>query len=256
MRKGLSSSSAFYVLGMLFGLFTILYFGMEVILEISPVVKSAILFLTSVTFFAGTGLTVSKWSIPLYFLASISYLIFVPYTLLRFDFGSAATFLILAGSSAVFLAAGYMISEKEIQIPEKKAKYLVTAGTILIVGLFIFDISGPQPEINLELRNSAEMTDRQETALGTVRVTNEFLLPRAFETPNYRACTQNARVDVYTERKDDTVPGKGTMEMELKARYHLPETENRTTKAYQIRETDECVEKEGQISVYESYRLD
>lgn len=257
MRKGLASSTAFYVLGMIFGLFTILYFGIEVILEISPAVKSAILFLASITFFSGTGLTDSKWgNIPLYFLASTSYLIFVGYTLLRFDFGSAATFLILAGSSTVFLAAGYLVGEKEIRIPEKKAKYLVAAGLILIVGLFLFDLSGSQPEVSLQLRDSVNLTQGEETAVGTVTVSNSFVLPRAFEVPNYRACTQNSRVDIYTEKEGDTVPGKQKVDINLKARYYVPETENLTGKVYQVRETGECIEKEGQISVFKSYSLD
>lgn len=257
MRKGLASSTAFYVLGMIFGLFSILYFGIEVILEISPAVKSAILFLASLTFFSGTGLTDSKWrNIPLYFLASASYLIFVAYTLLRFDFGSAATFLILAGSSTVFLAAGYLVGEKEIQIPEKKAKYLVAAGLILIVGLFLFDISGPQPEVNLELRNSVNLTQGEETGIGTVTASNSFVLPRAVEIPNYEACTSasRSRISLYTEKEGDTVPGKSSIDMELKARFYGPE--NTTSQAFTVRRTEECIEEEGQISVFESQGLD
>ena len=258
MSKGLASSTAFYLLGMVFGLFTILYFGMEVILEISPAVKSAILFLASITFFSATGLAESKWrNIPLYFLASVSYLIFAAYTLVRFNFGSAATFLILAGSTAAFLAAGYMINEKQVAIPEKKALYIVIAGIILITGLFLFDVSGPQTEADLTLRNSVNMTQGEETAIGTVQITNDFILPRAIELPEYRACTEGpSRVNVYAEREGETVQGKSKIEMELKARLYGLKTENGTSQAFTIRETDGCVEKEGQISVYESQGLD
>lgn len=252
MRPGLNSSTAFYALGTVFGIFSILYFGVEVILEISPAVKSAILLLASLTFFSATGLTASRWkNVPLYFLASVSYLIFVAYTLLRFDFGSAPTFLILSGSSIAFLVAGYLVGEKELQVPEQKARYLVAAGVLLMVGLFLFDLSGPQPDVQLQLRNSVNMTHGEEKALGTVRVTNDFVFPRAFEVPNYRACTEGAQVGVYTEKKGDTVPGKQGMELELRARYHVPETENVTSKVYEIRRTEGCVKEEGQISVFE-----
>ena len=257
MSKGLASSTAFYLLGMFFGFFTILYFGMEVILEISPAVKSAILFLASITFFSATGLAKLKWrKITLYFLASVSYLIFAAYTLVRFDFGSASTFLILAGSSAAFLAAGYMINERKVKIPEKKARYLVTAGIVLILGLFLLDLSGPQAQANLTLTNSVNMTQGEEKAIGTVYITNDFILPRAIETPDYRACTESSRVNVYFERKGETVPGKSKIEMELRARLYDPQSENRTSQAFTLKETDECVEKEGQISVYESKGLD
>lgn len=254
MNKGLASSTAFYILGMVFGLFTILYFGMEVIIEISPAVKSVILFLSSITFFSATGLATSKWrNIPLYFLASVSYLIFVGYTLVRFNFGSATTFLILAGSSTAFLAAGFMVNEKQVNIPEKKARYLVAAGVIMIIGLFLLDLSGPQAQADTTFRNSLNMSNGEEKAIGTVQINNDFILPRATELPDYRACTEDPlRANVYVEKEGDTVSGKSKVEMELKARLYGPQTENMTSKTFTVKQTEDCVEKEGQISVYES----
>jgi hypothetical protein len=259
VKPGLNSSTAFYALGTLFGLFSILYFSVEVILEISPAVKSAILLLASLTFFSATGLTSSRWrNIPLYFLASVSYLVFVAYTLLRFDFGPGLTFLILSGSSIAFLIAGYMVGEKELKVPEQKARYLLAAGAILMVGLFLFDLSGPQPEVQLQLRNSVNMTHGEETALGTVRVTNPFVLPRGFEVPNYRACKNSSRpeINVYTERESETIYGGQTIEMELKARFYRALPRNETGKIYTVKRTEGCVERDGQISVYESQGLD
>lgn len=260
MKIGLNSPTAFYALGVLFGVFSIIYFGMEVILEISPTVKSAILLISSITFFSATGLTESSWkNIPLYFLASASYLIFVLYTLARFDFGTAETFLILAGSSSIFLAAGYIVGEKNIEIPKKKSKYMVLAGIVLMVGIFLFDVSGPQPEVDLQLRNQVDMTHGEETALGTVKVTNEFILPRSFEVPGYEACMNDSRriISLYTERKGDTVMGGGTKELELKARFYneISEGENmiQTEKTLTVKETEKCPETLGEreIAVYE-----
>lgn len=260
MDTDFNSSNAFYALGTLFALFSVLYFGIEVILEISPAVKSAILLLASATVFSASGLTSSSWrKIPLYFLASFSYLIFVAYSLLRFDPGPASSMLILLGSTAVFMSAGYLVREKQIVFSGKRAKYVVAAGVFLMLGLFLFDVTGPQPEVQLQLRDSVDMTHGEETALGTVRVTNSFILPRGFEAPDYRACAAgDQRVSVYTEREGDTVSGKGTLEMELKARFYGPVSENETEKsgAFQVVRTEECIEKEGQISVYESYNLD
>lgn len=257
MIPDFDSSTAFYALGVVFGLFSIIYFGIEVILEISPVVKAGMLFVASLTFFSATGLSSSRWSdISLYFMASFSYLIFVAYTLLRFDFGSAGTFLMLAGSSAAFMIAGYIVSEKELTIPKEKSKYLVIAGVVILAGLFLFDVSGPQPEVELELRNSVNLTLNEETSLGTVKVSNDFVLPRGFEVPNYGACVTESGMDVnvYTERGGDTIDGKSEMEMELKAQvYGEMREEDNVTGVYSVVETEKCLrgDAQDQISVFE-----
>ncbi|MFB6114839.1 MAG: hypothetical protein ABEK04_00995 [Candidatus Nanohalobium sp.] len=258
MDLGLDSSTAFYTLGVIFGIFTIIYFGIEVILEISPVAKSAILLLSSAVFFSATGLTASKWrNIPLYFMASFSYLIFVAYTLVKFQFGSVGTFLMLAGSSTVFFGAGYMVSEKDVEVPRDKARYLVIAGVLLIAALFIFDSIGSEAQVNLQLRNDVNMTYGSETALGSVHVSNSFVLPRSYELPNYGACLPESdrSISLYVEDGKDLVYKGQDVEMELKARYY-PEIErrngtNKTWKTYSVVKTDECVRKEGQISVFE-----
>lgn len=258
MDLGLDSSTAFYSLGVIFGIFTIIYFGIEVIVEISPVAKSAILLLSSVVFFSATGLTVSRWkNIPLYALASFSYLIFVAYTLAKFQFGSVGTFLMLAGSSTVFFGAGYLVSERDVEVPQDKAKYIVIAGVLLIAGLFVFDATGSEAQVDLQLRNDVNMSYGSETSLGTVHVSNSFLLPRSYELPNYDACLPEGehRVSLYVEDGNDLVYKGQDVEMELKARYY-PEIENsgemnKTWESYSVVKTDECVNSEGQVSVFE-----
>lgn len=258
MDLGLDSSTAFYTLGVIFGIFTIIYFGIEVIVEISPVAKSAILLLSSMVFFSATGLTTSRWkNIPLYSLASFSYLIFVAYTLVKFQFGSVGTFLMLAGSSTVFFGAGYLVSERDVEVPREKAKYLVVVGVVLIAALFIFDAMGSEAQVDLQLRNDVNMTYGSETALGTIHVSNSFVLPRSYELPNYDACLPEGdhRVSLYVEEGKDLVYKGQDIEMELKARYY-PEVErrdemNKTWESYSVVKTEECVRKEGQVSVFE-----
>lgn len=258
MDLGLDSSTAFYTLGVIFGIFTLIYFGIEVIVEISPLAKSGILLLSAMVFFSATGLTNSKWKdIPLYAMASFSYLIFVAYTLVKFQFGSVGTFLMLAGSSMVFFGAGYLVSEKDIEVPEDKARYLVIAGIILIAGLFVFDTTGSEAQVDLQLRNDVNLTSGSETSLGTVHVSNSFILPRSYELPNYDACLPEGdrRVSLYVEDGRDLVYSGSDVEMELKARYYPEISErdemNKTWGSYTVVETEECVKKEGQISVFE-----
>lgn len=258
MDLSLDSSTAFYTLGVIFGIFTLIYFGIEVIVEISPAAKSGILLLSAMVFFSATGLTNSKWrDIPLYALASFSYLIFVAYTLVKFQFGSVGTFLMLAGSSTVFFGAGYLVNKKDIEVPKDKARYLVVAGVILIAALFVFDTTGSDAQYDLQLRNDVNLTYGSETPIGTVHVSNSFVLPRSYDLPNYDACIPEGdhRTSLYVEDGSDLVYSSSDVEMELKARYH-PEIEvrgepNKTWESYSVVETDDCVKKEGQISVFE-----
>lgn len=248
MADGFDSSTVLYTLGIIFGILSVIYFGVEVIVNISPTLKSAMLLLLSVALFSATGLTDSRLKdIPLYFISASSYLVFAAYTMLRFELSSALTFLLLAGSSALFLGGAYLVSEKGIKIKRKHAKIVVPAILILMVGLFVFDLTGPQAESELKLEESVNMT-QGEMDIGHVDVRNDFAFSRTFEVSNYRACLpeEDERIIVEMEDRSGLIAGGATDEVDLTLRavHNISEAE------YTLEKSENCLREEGSISVY------
>ena len=69
---------------------------------------------------------------------------------------------------------------------------------ILVAAAVIFDVSGPQPETNIELKNSVEIIGNNEESIeavgskefpvGVLKVRNDFILPRRIEIDNINEC--------------------------------------------------------------------
>lgn len=247
MNRGSAGSTALYALGVLFGILTFIYFGVEVILNISPTLKSVLLLLGSFTLFAATGFSRSDLkNIPLYILSASSYLVFTLYTLVRFELGSALTFLLLAGSSAVFLGAGYLISEKGMPIQRKHARLVVPFLAGLIMVFFLYDVSGPQVEKDLELQQNVTV-DQQNLALGEVRVSNSFLFSRVYEVDSYQVCLpEGERAIVRMDDRSGLLPGGESTSVELDMDY----MGNLTNQTYSLVESEDCQRNQGEISVY------
>lgn len=251
MELGLDSSTAFYALGVIFGVFTVLYFGMEVILEISPYVKSAILLLVSASFFTSTGLASTRWGkLPLYLLASVTYLVFTAYSLVKFDPGSVGTFIFLSLSSGLFFGAGYAASNDLLEVDERKIKALLGVLLALAAGLFVFDASAPDNSVMYETRPSVSLESGEEISVGKVKVSNPFVLPRDYSLPSFGACLEGSErgVSVYAENAVDMIPAGGSVEMDLKARFY---PRGNVTGEFEVRKADGCLDEEGVISIYE-----
>lgn len=189
MELEIDESKLLYGLGAFLGIMAIIYFGYELILDLSPTIKSFILLSGAAVFIGGAeyvrqGLMKSSF----YIFASFSYLSFLMYMFVRFSFGSEQIFLILAASSAVFIGLGYLRSEKGFNLARGQAKKFVAAVLVLVAILMVFDVLGSQPEYTLELENSVEIVKGEEVTLGEIVVRNDFLFSRNLEMPTFRGC--------------------------------------------------------------------
>ena len=188
MAFDLDSSHILYGLGAVLGVYTVLYFGLEVILSLSPATKSIMLVAGSAAFFLGAGyLETEKVSNILYGFSGVSYLVFTGYTLLRFDFSSEMTFLFLGGSSALFIFLGYKVSDGGFGFERSDYKKAVTGLVAVAAVLLVFDVLGAQPQHELKVKEKVEL-ETGENVVGTYTISNSFLLPRDADVRRYSAC--------------------------------------------------------------------
>lgn len=181
-----------YAAGILFGLFTVVYFSFEIVLSLSPTVKAGLLLVV----FAGAlvmGLTTTRTSLPLVFfaLAAISYLGFVLYVWLRFPPGQFERLALLGGSSVLFIGLGYVVRETAFGLDRRTASVLLVGLCLVGVAGIAADAAGPQPTYTVTPTESVLIDSEDaygQVPVGTLTVENEYALSRLVEFPSYRAC--------------------------------------------------------------------
>jgi hypothetical protein len=185
----IDESKLLYGLGAFLGIVAIIYFGHELILDLSPTIKSFIL-LSGTVMFLGAAEYVRQDILKssFYIFSAFSYLSFLVYMFARFSFNSEQIFLILAASSAVFIGLGYLRSEKEYEVSRDQARKVLGAVMILVALAVVFDVLGAQPEYNLELHETVEVVEGEEFEIGMLEIQNDFLLSRNVDTPTFRGC--------------------------------------------------------------------
>lgn len=185
----IDESKLLYGLGAFLGVVAIIYFGHELILDLSPTIKSFILLSSAVAFlgaaeYVRNGVLKSSF----YVFSSFSYLSFLVYMFARFSFSSEQIFLILAASSTVFIGLGYLRSEKGYEVTRDQARKVLGAVMVLVAVAVVFDVIGSQPEYSLELHDSVEVNAGEEFEIGVLEIQNDFPLSRNIETPTFRGC--------------------------------------------------------------------
>ncbi len=190
MALGLDREKLLYVVGLLLGVVAVAYFGFQLFDRVSPVTTAALLFAGFVCFLvAGVALEVELVDIVAYALAAGCYLVFVAYVLSRFDVGDGGTFLLLAVSSGLFIALGYLAQRDLLAISRRRATLVVVVVLLAGVALVGVDLVGAQPSTTTEIEDEVEIPgERDEVTVGTVTVENRFVLPRETDVPQYFAC--------------------------------------------------------------------
>jgi len=179
-----------YAVGVLLGVAAAFYFAVQLLEDLSPTTTSAVLVLGFVLFvLAGLYAETSALDTVFYALGAGSYLVFVFYALSVFDFSDGGIFLLLAGSSALFIVLGYASNEGMLDAERRTA--LVGVGVVLLLGVALlgFDVTGEQPTYTAEFDDEIEVPQiTGETAVGEVTVDNPFVLSRTADVPGYQAC--------------------------------------------------------------------
>lgn len=190
MELDIDRVTILYGVGVLLGVAAAFYFGFRLLEDLSPTTTAVMLFLGFVVFLV-VGATVERAILDTvsYALAAGLYIVFVGYLLVTFQPGDVGMFLLLAGSSAMFIGLGYLAYEERLEVHRRHAKIAVVVLLLLGAALVVADVLGPQPTTTAEFESSIEVPQgREATTVGTVTVENEFLLSRSADLPRYGAC--------------------------------------------------------------------
>ncbi len=184
-----------YGVGIVLGVAATAYFGFQLLEDLSPATTSLLLLLGFVGFaLAGLGVEAETLDTVLYALAAGSYLVFVGYTLAAFELGDGAAFLLLAGSSGLFIALGYLAHEGRLALERRYVRIGLVIVSLLGVFLVAVDVTGAQPTHDEAFEESVEIPAQGDAVrLGTITVENGFLLPREAEIPRYSVCIYPGR---------------------------------------------------------------
>ena len=235
-----------YITAAVLGVITVLYFGSEYIFQLSPVTKSAVIFSMFLFSFA-----LSLWipedekiySIISQGIGGIAYLVFLAYTLSKFSLDQNQIFLSLAVSAAIFAAIGRLLSTGKLKVEGEKIRKTILSVLTVLALLLVFDAVGGQPDYELQLEEQVELESGEEAVLGSIKVTNEFILPRQVETHSYSACIPEDRERrIYLSHSvDELVGGNEAKSYNLTASIPYRDTEN-ISGSFQVQESGSCPE--------------
>jgi hypothetical protein len=215
MDLDLDDSWLLYGIGALLGLISILYFGLELVFDLSPTFKSSVLLFSSAVFLISAELTESNLlrnSLNLF--SGVTYLSFLIYIILRFSPSETIIFGLMAVSSAIFTVMGYYRNRKGFELGYENSKRLVGVLGACIALMLVFDITGAQPKYKLELKEQVSVNN-SEIVLGKLSVENRFQLSRNIELPEYDGCiayNETMRDGLWIRFDEDEIVGGGETE--------------------------------------------
>jgi len=200
-RDDINTTYALYLFAGIFFIISIIYFGAEVIFQLSPVTKSLLLLsLTDLIVLTGIYTSGRIKSILSYLTGFISYLIFVAYTLGIFNPSTELTLAFLLLSAAAFAALGKLIDGGKLVITSRRYKGIIALIVVASAGITAADMVGPQVEYPVELEENVEIQEGSNE-VGQMQAVNDYYLMRSYEVPDYEACAfdperRDVRVDI------------------------------------------------------------
>lgn len=185
----IDTSFALYIFAVIFFLISLVYFGAEIVFELSPVTKSSLLFsTTSLVVAAGILFKSGIKSIIAYISGFLSYTIFLGYTIGKFNVGTEGVLGALMFSAIAFALLGWSINNDKLKMTTKNFKIFTGVIILATVLLTAVDMTGAQPEYELQFQEQADIVEGTNK-IGEITVTNSFFMTREYELADYRACT-------------------------------------------------------------------
>lgn len=243
--------------GVLLAAISVLYFGREAILNLSPLVKSFVLVSLSAIFAISSFYVDDNGSkILSYVLSTVSYLTFLIYYIGRMSPSSETIFLLLGISGALFIFAGRNISGKNYE--KQKIKKAIAAISIIIFGVIAVDTVSSEPAIDIEFSESVQIGE-MPVKIGDVKVRNDYLLPQVYSIDNIEVCRSQReyrlRPEDY-EADDGVVPGLSSKNVEYEISRN-PREDEVSAQNLSVEVVDQCGEIEnGTVQVSKHERLD
>jgi hypothetical protein len=212
-----------YAVGVLLGVVAAFYYGFRLLEDLSPTTTSVTLLLAVVALLlAALYVEHDGLDTVFYALSAGSYLVSVAYVLATYDLGDGGVFAVLAGSSALFVALGYALSEDILGIDRRKAAGGIAVVLVLVLALLVFDATGAQPRYSDDFRETVEVPDGigDRVVVGETVVENPFALSRRADLPSVTGCLYTPERRYASVRRPDTpysliLAGGGTRSFEV-----------------------------------------
>lgn len=239
--------------GVFLGVLSVLYFGREAILDLSPVAKSVLLVLSSVSFLLASRTVENRDARTyLYIFSGISYLTFLGYYGSVMEPETEILFLLLALSAIAFTLIGRKI--EEFRIEQGQAIKACAAILVIVLAVLGFEQSAPAVEYDLDLDEEVYLGEGGIN-VGSLNVRNSYMLPQTYDAPRYEACTdQELSLRLNTVDYSDTegvVSGNSVKQIEYEIRRVLVDRdENNTPVRMEVVETDDCPEDRDGNRIY------
>lgn len=248
-------SKLLYGLGAFLGVISIVYFGHEIILDLSPTIKAFMLLSSTALFLlAADYLSNSVLRSSFYVFSGFSYLSFLVYIFARFSFTTEQTFLILASSSSLFIGLGYLKSEKGYELSGIQVTKAAGAVLALVALLIVFDVMGAQPQYELQLEDSVQVVEGEEARFGQLVVRNDFLFSRNLDVPSFGGCAVTPSGEergIYVSPEDPgLIEGDTTLRFNLTDSLRTRPDSNGTVSGNYTVNRGECPEEPARGNVY------
>lgn len=179
-----------YTIGALLGIFALAYFGTEVLIGLSLEVKALLLFFSFVLFLV-LSFMAGELKVVTYALSAGAFLVFILFVLGSFGFAPGVVFLLLAGSSLMFVGLGYLENRGRLTL-NRRMTAIVIASLVVVGGAAVaVDTLGEQPTYEIttvdELPTDGLGTSGQVT-LGELTITNDHFFSRTAQLERHTAC--------------------------------------------------------------------
>ncbi len=257
------SSYILYGAGVLFAIITFVYFAQQLVFDLAPFTRSASLFLLfALLFILGNHLYRETVGKVFYILSAASYIVFLVYTVTRFEFTTNQVFAVLGFSALLFLGLGHLVKKKGRFIDRKTFKYLIVFLISVLALILLFDVFGGQPEFELELYEEINFEEGSRSDIGFITVRNPFFLSREYEVPSYEGCLFVPEEEIdeqpvmvrYSDHSlsSGTIEGNGEIEVSIEAdlRDYYRITNTTRVEDVGIEFVDECPEESNRKALF------
>lgn len=241
--------------GVLLAAISVLYFGRETILDLSPLVKSFLLVAASTVFILSSFyIKESGPKVLTYILSTTSYLTFLIYFIGRMSPSSETIFLLLGLSGALFIFAGRKIGKTDYK--KSDLKKAIIGIVIIVAAVVALDTVASEPVQTVQFDNSVEVGEAPVN-IGFVRINNDYLLPQVYSVDDLDVCRDQREFRLrpvdFSER-DGVISGSSSKNIQYEIS-RISREEDISTQSFQVEIVDECGDTDNStIQIIEGQR--
>lgn len=232
------------VLGSLLGLLSVVFFGLNRVIDFSPEIKSILLFSTSfILFLLSMRIPDPDLKKSIFVLAPTTYLVGLYHVINVLELGNLFNFLIIVFSSILFITISYINLKIRDLLDENYISYLVIVGVILTGLTAAYDLGSPDVQYSITFSNNTQLEEDDSQKIGFVVARNSYDFKKEFRPPEVRACIyprgERVRVDV-KHQKTGFIDGNSLVQSSMFVRQPSNQTMQSIPNELKIEERSSC----------------